>query len=185
MLTLASTVFRRSHVRFAEKKSLPEVWNPGFPGTALVKSSCQCRRYRRCWLDPWVGKPHWSRKWQLTPVFLPGRCNGQRSLVGSSALVPDGWARPSACAHTLRRGLCRNTLSASRSCEDTVLWTILFSTGDCPCACMLSRSVMPSSSQVLLSWQERWGGSHSFSRVSSRLRDRTRVSCTAVGFFAI
>ena len=116
----------------------------------------------------------WGRKWQLTPVFLPGRCNGQRSLVGSSAPVPEGWARPSACAHTLGRGLCRNTLSASRSCEDTVLWTILFSTGDCPCASMLSRSVMPSSSQVFLPGQERWSGSHSFSRVSSRLGDRTR-----------
>ena len=25
---------------------------------------------------------HWSRKWQLTPVFLPGESQGQRSLVG-------------------------------------------------------------------------------------------------------
>ena len=22
--------------------------------------------------NPWVGKIHWSRKWQPTPVFLPG-----------------------------------------------------------------------------------------------------------------
>ena len=26
----------------------------------------------------------WRRKWQLTPVFLPGKCSGQRSLVGYS-----------------------------------------------------------------------------------------------------
>ena len=25
---------------------------------------------------------HWRRKWQPTPVFLPGKSNGQRSLAG-------------------------------------------------------------------------------------------------------
>ena len=32
----------------------------------------------------WVGKMPWSRKWQITPVFLPGKFHGQRSLVGCS-----------------------------------------------------------------------------------------------------
>ena len=27
---------------------------------------------------------HWRRKWQHTPVFLPGKSHGQRSLVGYS-----------------------------------------------------------------------------------------------------
>ena len=27
---------------------------------------------------------HWRRKWQPTPVFLPGEFHGQRSLVGCS-----------------------------------------------------------------------------------------------------
>ena len=31
--------------------------------------------------DPWVGKTLWSRKWQPTPVFLPGKFRGQRSLL--------------------------------------------------------------------------------------------------------
>ena len=31
-----------------------------------------------------VGKIHWRRKWQPTPVFLPRKCHGQRSLVGYS-----------------------------------------------------------------------------------------------------
>ena len=42
-----------------------------------------------CWLsgkhggfDPWVGKIPWRRKWQLTPVYLPGKSHGQRSLAG-------------------------------------------------------------------------------------------------------
>ena len=30
----------------------------------------------------WVGKTPWRRKWQLTPVFLPGKSYGQRSLAG-------------------------------------------------------------------------------------------------------
>ena len=32
--------------------------------------------------DPWVRKNPWNRKWQSTPVFLPGKSHGQRSLVG-------------------------------------------------------------------------------------------------------
>ena len=30
--------------------------------------------------DPWVRKIPWSRKWQPTSVFLPGKFHGQRSL---------------------------------------------------------------------------------------------------------
>ena len=45
-------------------KPLPQCGRPGF--------------------DPWVGKILWRRKWQPTPVFLPGESHGQRSLVGYS-----------------------------------------------------------------------------------------------------
>ena len=41
----------------------------------------QCRRPR---FHPWVGKIPWRRKWQPTPVLLPGKSHGQRSLVDSS-----------------------------------------------------------------------------------------------------
>ena len=34
--------------------------------------------------DPWVGKIPWRRKWQATPVLLPKKSHGQRSLVGYS-----------------------------------------------------------------------------------------------------
>ena len=33
----------------------------------------------------WVGKIPWRRKWQPTPVFLPGESHGQRSLVDYSS----------------------------------------------------------------------------------------------------
>ena len=34
--------------------------------------------------ETWVGKIHWRRKWQPTPVILPGKFHGLRSLVGYS-----------------------------------------------------------------------------------------------------
>ena len=34
--------------------------------------------------NPWVGKIPWRGKWQPTPVLLPGKFHGQRSLVGYS-----------------------------------------------------------------------------------------------------
>ena len=40
------------------------------------ESNCQCWRRRRREFDPWVGKITWRRKWQLTPVFLPGESHG-------------------------------------------------------------------------------------------------------------
>ena len=42
------------------------------------ESTSQCRR---CGFDSWVRKIPWRRKWQPTPVFLPGKSHGQRSLV--------------------------------------------------------------------------------------------------------
>ena len=55
-----------------------------FPRWLKKESACQCRRCKRCRFDPWVGKILWSRKWQTTPVFLPGKFHGQRSLAGYS-----------------------------------------------------------------------------------------------------
>jgi len=47
------------------------------------ESACRCKRYR---FDPWVGKIPWRRKWQPTPVFLPGKSHGQRNLLGYSPM---------------------------------------------------------------------------------------------------
>ena len=46
-----------------------------------VKHLLQCRRPG---FDPWEGKISCRRKWQPTPVFLPGKSHGRRSLVGYS-----------------------------------------------------------------------------------------------------
>ena len=57
----------------------------GFPRWCGGKEfACQCRNCKRCRSDPWARKSSWSRKWQPTPIFLPGKFHGQRSLVGYS-----------------------------------------------------------------------------------------------------
>ena len=54
------------------------VKNPPSQVVRGKESTCQCRR---CEFDPWVRKIPWRRRWQPTPVFLPGESHGQRSLV--------------------------------------------------------------------------------------------------------
>ena len=45
------------------------------------KSTCQCWR---CRFNPWVRKIPWRRKWQPTPIFLPGKSHRQGSLASYS-----------------------------------------------------------------------------------------------------
>ena len=54
----------------------------GFPWwLSGEKSTRQCRRHKRLGFHPWVRKIPWRRKWQTTPVFLPGESHGQKRLV--------------------------------------------------------------------------------------------------------
>ena len=56
---------------------------PGyFPDGSDGKVSV-CLQCGRPGFDPWVWKIPWRRKWQPTPVLLPGRFHGWRSLAGS------------------------------------------------------------------------------------------------------
>ena len=64
--------------------------NPGMGlpwGLGRKESTCQCRR---CRFDPRVRKIPWRRKWQPTPVLLPEKSHGQRSLADYS---PSGHKR--------------------------------------------------------------------------------------------
>ena len=67
-------------------KALLHMVSPGLPRWHSGKESPA-----RTGFDPWVGKFPWSRKWQPTPGFLPGKSHGQRSLAGYS---PWGWKEP-------------------------------------------------------------------------------------------
>ena len=57
----------------------------GFPGGSMVKNLPGNAGNAR--KDPWVRKIPWRRKWHPTPVFLPGKSHGQRSLVGYNPWV--------------------------------------------------------------------------------------------------
>ena len=65
---------------------------PGFtaPGGSVVKNPPA-----NAGLHPWVRKIPWRRKQQPSLVFLPGKCNGQRSLAGCGSWglkrVRDNW----------------------------------------------------------------------------------------------
>ena len=57
---------------------------------ALKELACQSRRCKRHGFDPWGRKILWRRKWQATPVFLPGESHGQTEELDS----PKSWTRP-------------------------------------------------------------------------------------------
>ena len=106
---------------------LPELWEkhsivfktPGFPGDMSGKeSTCQRRRHKRCGFDPQVRKMPCRRAWQPSPVFLPGECHIQRSLVGyspQSCRVRHDWRD---WAHT-HRMMMESTLTRERAWINT------------------------------------------------------------------
>ena len=67
-------ILKRIFMNLCDLRGLPR-WFSG------KESACQCRR---CGFDPWVWNISWKRKWQPTLVFLPGKSQGERSLVGYS-----------------------------------------------------------------------------------------------------
>ena len=75
--THTHTLHRQAHIHMRMCTHLPTL-NTAFSGK---ESACQYRRGR---FNPWVGKIPWRSKWQPTPVFLPGKSHGQKSLLGHS-----------------------------------------------------------------------------------------------------
>ena len=71
----------------------------GFPGRSGRESACQCRR---CRFDPWVREIPWSRKRQLTQVFLPGISRRQKAWQATvhSVAELDTIEQLSTCTHT-------------------------------------------------------------------------------------
>ena len=83
------------------------------------KECLPSRSCRRCRLDPWVGEILWRRKWQPTPVFLPGKSQGQRSLEGYSPWGHKEWTRLKLLSTPEHACTSLKTLSPS-----TVTWGI-------------------------------------------------------------
>ena len=98
----------------------------GFPGgTSGKEYACQDRRHKRLGFNPWIGKIPWRKKWQPTPLFLPGESHRQRSLVG---------CRPFGCkeldmterlnTHAWQSApiLCPSLVSGILGCHVTMSW---------------------------------------------------------------
>ena len=60
---------------------------------------------------PGLGKTSWRRKWQPTPVFLPGKCHGERSLASYS---PWGHTESDRTEHTQRQCIKRQNVQTTR-----------------------------------------------------------------------
>ena len=84
-----STCYGLRHLFMMTYTMIPR-WHGG------KESICQCRRCKRCKFNPWLRRIPWRRKWQFTPVFLPGKFHGQRSLGGQQSMgsqrVGHNWA---------------------------------------------------------------------------------------------
>ena len=53
----------------------------GFPSGSVVKNPPAMQETWRHGFDPWDRKILWRRKWQPTPVFLPGKFHGQKRAI--------------------------------------------------------------------------------------------------------
>ena len=71
---------------FLENMTLFQPFQPWRPSenSLHILSINPLERLKRRGFDAWVRKIPWRRKWQPTPVLLPGESHDQRSLVGYS-----------------------------------------------------------------------------------------------------
>ena len=76
-------VLKKTKLSFCELWGSLGINNVGVRLPWWLSSKESARQCRRHGFDPWVGKI-WRRKLQPTPVFLPGKSQGQRSLRGYS-----------------------------------------------------------------------------------------------------
>ena len=83
--TQVSHIAGRCFTLWATREAL---WVLEWVAYPFSNGSSQSRDWTHCCnrpgFNPWIEKIHWRRKWQPTPVFLPGEFHGQRSLVGYS-----------------------------------------------------------------------------------------------------
>ena len=78
-------MFLHSYFKIQNKSKWCTRDSMGFLGGACGKEpTCQRSRYKRPGFNLWTRKMPWRKKWQPTPVLLPGESHGQSSLAGYS-----------------------------------------------------------------------------------------------------
>ena len=60
------------------------MWITVNPSAWWLRQESVCLQCGRPGFNPWVRKIPWRRPWQPTPVLLPGKTHGWRSMVGYS-----------------------------------------------------------------------------------------------------
>ena len=81
---MCDQVFFKSHTSGGERITWVELEGKGFPSGSVVKILPANAGDPDSSPGRLIGKIPWRRKWQPTPVFLPGKFHGQRSLAGYS-----------------------------------------------------------------------------------------------------
>ena len=156
--------------------------------TSLVAQMVErvCLQCMRPGFYPWVGKIPRRRKWQPTPVFLPAKSHGRRSLAGYSL-----WGCKESdtteqlhihlLQHSNKRALFKKNVISNVS--KGILMLVAQS---CPSLCTLMNCSPPGSYVygILQARGLEWVAI-SFSRGSSQPRDWTLRSYIADGFFTI
>ena len=141
----------------------------GFPfGASGKEPTCQCRRHKRCEFDRWVGKIPKRRAWKPTQIFLLGNLMYRgpwRSIVNRVTKSQTWLKQLSTHVHAYKNTICMHALIdkcmvvvKSLSCVRLFAtpWTVAY------------HGILQAR---ILEWV-----TISFSRGSSRPRDRTRVS---------
>ena len=105
---------------------------------------------------------HWRRKWQPTPVFLPGESQGQGSLVGCRL-----WGHTESDttevtqqqhqAHHKPQGYILQYWEYNQFCNNCK-WTCCLVTKLCPTLCDPMEYIWPGASVHGISRQEQWNG---------------------------
>ena len=101
----------------------------GFSGGSGKETACQCTKRKRHGFTLRVRKIPWSRKQQPTPILLPGKSHGQRSLAAYSP-----WGRKElehSWAHEHKQ---TKKSHMERPCIDTtvqlgVVWALMLNLG--------------------------------------------------------
>ena len=113
------------------------VWHPMMSGNAYISTSIHI----------------WRRKWQPTPVLLPGEFHGQRSLEGYSPWDPILFRLP---YHSPSPGVCSNSCPFSLWCHPTISSSVIPFSSFEEMRRKRAKLVTNNSTSLYSSWDLRW-----------------------------